>query len=93
MTAGRQATKPNLSGQGGQMIVEAVLIIVMLVGFTFMVANYFKKNELLKQMISGPWQNLAGMLQNGVWAPPATGALIHPNAHNRGVVITGDEGR
>lgn len=75
------------------MILEAVLIIVMLVGFSLLVANYFKKNELLKQLISGPWQNLAGMLQNGQWSPPAVGALTHPNAHNRGVVITGDEGR
>jgi len=85
--------KPALNNQGGQLIVEAVLIIVMLVGFTFMVANYFKSNEVLKQLISGPWQNLAGMMQNGVWAPPAVGAAIHPNSHNRGVVITGEDAK
>lgn len=84
---------PSLVKQSGQMIVEAVLIIVMLMAFTMMVANYFKKNELLKQLISGPWQNLAGMLQNGVWAPPAVGAVIHPNAHTRHIVITGEEGK
>jgi hypothetical protein len=85
--------KPGLVNQGGQLILEAVLIIVMLTAFTGMTIRYFKDNELLKSLISGPWQNLAGMLQNGVWAPPATGAAIHPNSHNRGVVITGEEAR
>lgn len=87
------AVKPNLAGQGGQLIVEAVLIIVMLMAFTMTVANYFKDNELLKQLISGPWQNLAGMLQNGVWAPPGAGAVIHPNSHIRHIVITGEEAK
>jgi len=85
--------KPALSNQGGQLIIEAVLIIVMLFGITFLVANYFKSNEVLKQIISGPWQNLSGMLQNGVWASPSAGATIHPNGHNRHIVITGEEGR
>jgi len=85
--------KPTLANQGGQLILEAVLIIVMLTAITGITIQYFKKNELLKSMISGPWQNLAGMLQNGVWAPPATGAAIHPNSHNRGVVITGEPAR
>jgi hypothetical protein len=85
--------KPGLMNQGGQLILEAVLIIVMLTAFTGMTIRYFKDNELVKSLISGPWQNLAGMLQNGVWAPPATGAAIHPNSHNRGVVITGEEAR
>ncbi len=85
--------KPRLSNQGGQLIIEAVLIIVMFVAFTGLVTNYFKSNEVLRQLISGPWVNLAGMLQNGVWAPASTGAAIHPNAHGRHVVITGESGR
>jgi hypothetical protein len=79
--------------QGGQMITEAVLILVLLMGITLMVANYFKSEEVLRQMITGPWQNLAGMLQNGVWAPPQTGALVHPNAHGRHIVIEGEDAK
>lgn len=85
--------KPTLASQGGQMITEAILILVLLFGFTFLVANYFKNNEVLKQMITGPWQNLAGMLQNGVWATPEAGAVIHPNGHTRHIVITGEKAR
>ena len=85
--------KPKLNNQGGQMIIEAVLIIVLFVSFSALVANYFKKNELVRQMISGPWENLAGMLQNGIWSPAATGATIHPNSHNRHIVITGEDAK
>jgi len=75
------------------MITEAVLILVMLFGITFMVANYFKDNEILKTMITGPWVHLAGMMQNGVWAPPQVGAAIHPNGHVRHIVISGEDAR
>ncbi len=74
---------PNLKSQRGQGITEAILIIVLLLGFTFAVANYFKDQEVLKQVITGPWKTLSGMLQNGVWATPATGSASHPNGHGR----------
>lgn len=82
-------TKP-LRGQGGQAITEAVLIIVVLFGFTFMVANYLKKEEVLKRLITGPFTYLSGMLQNGVWAPADKGAEMHPSIHFRHIVITGE---
>ena len=86
--------KPAVAGnQKGQLIVEAVLIIVMLMGFTFMVANYFKNSEVLRQLITGPWANLSGMLQNGVWAEPAKGAISHPNAHMRHISIEGEDAK
>ena len=79
-----------IQNQSGQLIVEAVLILVVLMGVSMAVANYFKENEVLKTMISGPWANLSGMLQNGVWATPAAGGAIHPNAGGRHVAIIGE---
>lgn len=84
---------PNLKSQRGQGITEAILIIVMLVGFTFATANYFKDQEVLKQIITGPWKTLSGMLQNGVWATPEAGAISHPNGHHRHVVIDGEDAK
>lgn len=81
--------KPDLNSRG-QAITEAVLIIVVLFGFTFLVANYLKKEEVLKRLITGPFTYLAGMLQNGVWAPPDSGAEMHPSIHFRHIVITGE---
>ena len=88
-----QKKTPSLRSQGGQMITESILILVMLTSFTFLVANYFKKQEVMKQLISGPWANLAGMIQNGVWAPVQAGAAVHPNSHNRHIAIQGELAR
>ena len=85
--------KAGLRGQAGQGVTEAILILVLLMGFTFLVGNYFKNQQVFRQLITGPWQHLAGMLQNGVWAPAATGAAFHPNSHGRHIVITGEEAR
>jgi hypothetical protein len=81
---------PGLRNQGGQQIVEAILIIVILMGTTMIAASYFKNQEVIKKLISGPWQNLAGMIQNGVWLPPQQSNISHPNGHGRHVVITGE---
>jgi hypothetical protein len=81
---------PTLTNQRGQLIMEAVLIIVVLFGITFLVGRYFRSEEVLRQLVTGPWQNLAGMLQNGVWAPAGEGGRVHPNAHGRHLVIEGE---
>lgn len=83
-------TKPNLASQGGQLIIEAILIIVVLMAVTFTIANFFKSQELIKQLITGPWQSLAGVIQNGVWGTPAATNASHPNGHGRHIVITGE---
>lgn len=77
-------------GQKGQAVTEAVLIIAMLMLFTFTISNYFKDKELLKQLITGPWQNFSCMIQNGVWAPTQSCGLNHPNAHHRNLVLQAD---
>ena len=79
--------------QAGQQVVEAVLIMVLFMGFTLSVASFFRNSEVLKQLISGPWVNLAGMLQNGVWQPAQRGALSHPNGHSRHISIQGESPR
>jgi hypothetical protein len=82
--------KPNVGSQAGQLIVEAVLIIVLLMAVTFATAKFFKSQELFKQLITGPWQSLAGLIQNGSWGTPAATAIQHPNSHGRHIVITGE---
>ena len=82
-------TSPRLRDQRGQQILEAVLLIVVFMGVTAMVAKFFNGNEVLKQLIGGPFQNLAGVMQNGVWAPRAKGAANHPSVHHRHIVIEG----
>jgi hypothetical protein len=82
--------RPNLASQGGQMIVEAILIITLTLAITFMVAKYFKDEEVFKSLIQGPWQALAGLLQNGVWGPPAKTNASHPTGHFRHIIVEGE---
>jgi hypothetical protein len=80
-----------IKNQRGQAITEAVLILVLLFGFTTAVVSYFKSEEVLQKIVTGPFTYLAGMLQNGVWLPPDKGAPSHPTSHSRHIVITGDK--
>lgn len=84
---------PAMGQQSGQAIVEAVMILVLLFGITFMAAQYFKSQEIFRTMITGPWVHMSGMLQNGIWAPPQVGAVNHPNSHGRHIAITGESAR
>lgn len=82
--------KPNLQSQKGQLIVEAVLLMVVMLGVTIATAKYFKSEELLKKLVAGPWQSLAGMLQNGVWGTPEATNSVHPSAHGRHLALEGE---
>ena len=73
--------KNPLRSQTGQMATEMILIMTMLLALTFAISAYFKNDEVFKKLVTGPWQNLSGMIQNGVWATPADGMKNHPNHH------------
>lgn len=81
---------PSLRNQGGQLIVEAILILILLFGSTLAISAYFKNSELVKKLIQAPWTNLAGLIQNGVWQPVGQSNAAHPNGHGRHIVITGE---
>ena len=76
--------------QSGQMVTEMVLLLTVLVTSTILVANAFKSDETFKKLVSGPWQVLSGMIQNGVWATPANSMHLHPNSYGRHVTVKGD---
>lgn len=79
-----------IRSQSGQLIVEAILIMVALFAVTLIVANYFKKQDFFQSLIQGPWQSLSGMLENGGWGTPQATMQNHPNGHFRHIVIVGE---
>ncbi len=80
-------------GQSGQAVTEAILIIITFLGVTFAVTNYFREQEVLRSLISTPWQSLAGMIQNGSWGAPSRTNILHPNSHDRHISIRGESAR
>ena len=69
----------------GQTVVEGVLLLVVFVTIALTVSNQFKDNELVAQIVSGPWQRLDGLIQGGVWKDANTALEEHPNQNYRHV--------
>lgn len=81
----------TLNNQSGQFVVESILIMVLLFGFTLAIATAFKERSFFAGIIQAPWQNMAGMIQNGTWAPPAASMGMHPSQHARHRSLRGEE--
>lgn len=77
----------RLRHQGGQMILEMILILVFLFGGTLFVSSYLKDNESIANVISKPWLAIAGMLENGYWEAPAASRDKHPNKLHRHISV------
>lgn len=71
------------SSQRGQMTVEAVLIMMIMVSFFTLARREIASRNLLQQLVTGPWSYIQGMAENGVWAQPEAGKKIHPNVFGR----------
>ncbi len=79
----------TLRNQSGQMILESILILTILLAITMTTASQLKQNETFAKMMSGPWSKLAGMIQNGVWMEPGKSDAYHPNHAGRGASLSG----
>lgn len=77
--------------QRGQMTVELILITIVVTGIALAIGKYFKDNNLIPDLIQGPWKNrMAGMIENGVWGPAADTMALHPNLLKRHSSLRGD---
>lgn len=73
--------------QRGQVIIEMVLLLVLVVGLWGMFSNYAKQRKWFENLVTGPWQSTAGMIEAGVWEPPQKAIAKHPNNFNRVVSL------
>lgn len=78
-------TRP-LKSQNGQMAVEMVLLLALLVAMFITVASIFREKEILAMFVARPWANIASMIQNGVWRP----GQLHPARFERVTSVRGD---
>lgn len=74
------------SSQSGQVVVEYILMMVVVLTLSFMVQKFLKDKGFVKSLVFEPWGRLNGMVQCGVWNPcgveVAKGGL-HPNGAER----------
>ncbi|MCB0350135.1 MAG: hypothetical protein KDD38_03060 [Bdellovibrionales bacterium] len=74
----------------GQASVEMVLMLVLMVGVMAFVSTTFRQNEIFASLVSGPWKQLSGLIQNGAWGDPESTMTIHPNRQSRVSSVRGD---
>ena len=73
----------------GQMTVEMVLIITILIGLTYKVQKELFSDEPGKintfyKLITEPWKSIAVMMESGIWETNRdTGRSKHPNQFSR----------
>jgi hypothetical protein len=72
-----------LRNQKGQMTIEAVMLLVIALAFAKVSTAAIKEQDFLRNMVSGPWTYLQGMIQNGVWSDGNNSSNLHPNVYGR----------
>ena len=76
--------------QSGQMSLEMVLIMIVFAAAVLYISNTMRKGQYLQNLVQGPWSYLAGMIENGNWAPVSEARSNHPNQSQRFVSYKGD---
>ncbi len=74
--------KSTLRNKKGQMTIEAVLLLVIMVAVFTVVHRTISEGEYLSKIVSGPWGYMQGMVANGVWKSGNSNNM-HPNAFDR----------
>jgi hypothetical protein len=83
----KKSSKWLLSNKQGQFVVEAMLLMVLSIGLLYGGLKVMRDGNVLSNLISGPWEKVAGMIESGVWESADKAAAKHPNSKNR--VLTG----
>jgi hypothetical protein len=73
----------------GQVLIEAILIMTLFLAVGAFVAKQVRDRQLLAQLAVGPWSQLTGMIENGVWGGAQRTKLQHPNYLRRHISLKG----
>lgn len=73
-----------LNNQQGQMAVESILIMAVLVIIFTQVVQPLVSDQI-GQIVSRPWVHIQGMVETGIWEPIGEARIKHPNNYHRHV--------
>lgn len=76
--------------QRGQSTLEMILLMFVFITFAGMIAKGFRKGEWVANMVTGPWTQLTGMIENGTWGPAQKTRANHPGYLKRHISILGE---
>lgn len=78
------------SNQKGQMATEMILMLAIFIVSMYFVSQQFVQRGFLKTLVQGPWEQLSGMIECGMWDSPESARPYHPNNHDRHASLLGD---
>ncbi len=80
----------SLKSQSGQMLVESILILSVLLTFFLILVTQLRNQQVAAQLVHAPWVHLSGLLQNGVWGPSQNHLGAHPENSSRQRTLEGE---
>lgn len=72
-----------LNSQNGQLVVEAVLLLVVAMGIIMASTKLLRDNNFLAKIVNEPWMLVSGMAESGVWLDAQQARNKHPNNFKR----------
>lgn len=79
-----------LYNQKGQVTIEAILLMIFSVALFTFISKKFKDEGYVEKLVKGPWNSVAGMIENGVWGTPQETVSFHPNLMDRHMSLQGE---
>lgn len=77
----------RVKNQRGQILIEAVLLMVLLLGISTLIGRELRQREFFQTLVTGPWARLQGMVECGVWEPCVGQPGMHPNSNSRNISL------
>lgn len=81
-----------IKNQSGQIVVENLLLLVLMVGITSLAFKTLRQQEVVRSLLGAPWGKLSGMIQCGTWSKLENGqrscaAGNHPMSRDRNISL------
>jgi hypothetical protein len=57
----------KIKKQSGQILLESLLLLVLMMGFTFTLIKALQKADFVGSLTFKPWAKVTGMIECGVW--------------------------
>ncbi len=77
------------SSQAGQMTVEMVLLLVVVLAIGLVIQRTFVHGEFANKLVSGPWDQVSGMIENGKFGKPDKTRGFHPGHGSHHLSVKG----
>lgn len=85
-----QKKSTKKTSERGQLAVEAMMIVLLLIGLSLYASREIRRRNLMGKIVSGPWQQISGMMATGNWQRTEQAMENHQHPHVNTMTRVGD---